>query len=1291
MKQWRALFPLVVLLAVFSLAATGATTKKAPKKIRAVDTYVVGDQLFIPGSRASLRVLTKGVTGLTTSKPVPLARVSVSLVDQKKKEKALFSGRSDLLGISEVGFTVPDWPDGSYEMIVRTRTPFGKGEIKRSVTLKRSGKILMVTDKPIYQPGQLINMRALLLNSHSLKPLANEKVIFEVQDPKGNKVFKKRIKSNGFGIVSAQFQLADEINLGNYQIETLTENKKVADAASKTVVVKKYVLPKFKSQITTDKDFYLPKQTIKGKVQVDYFFGKPVAGGKVEIKAATFDVAFKEFATLSGRTDKNGNWEFELKLPDYFVGQPLQKGDAVVKLDIKVTDTAKHVEKSIKSVPVAATPIRLDAVPESGRLVAGVKNHIYVIATYPDGSPAKATVSMSRAKKQLGKTKTDETGLGFFVVTPNEKDMRQGSYQPTGSFGRDRRRFGGQQRYVYTKILDLNFEAKDDKGNSCKVAKSFSTDPAGDKILLRTDKAIYQAGQTLHGSVFTSSGGGTCYLDIIKNRQTLLTRSVPLSKGKGSFKFPLSLDVFGTIELHAYKILKSGEIMRDARVLYVHPPKELEITISRDKSVYRPGENALFKFRVADTKGKPAAAALGIIIVDEAVYALQELKPGLEKVYFTLEKELSKPIYQIEFGPAENLSSLVKAKNIQAKKQQVAKVLLAKAQPIGDPALWSNPVVERVQKAQNDRYVFQNALYSWGRQHPLGHKNPKGKWRYRKNLVAEMVKGKVLTEKQAKDPMGDDYTMKTVTELWPELQPQTYLAGQELNRLWNFRSYLYNELNRRTSGFTKMAKKNLKAELKEAFKTVIKQKHVAAKDLSGKNYRWQDLRKLPSFRPTDFVNQIHAYRVQRIYSALSRYGREGSRWYRVSTLDKKKNVYVFPKNVLKRVVKRGYLGKAEIVDIWGNPIKLRKLKEARKQVYYDTRLRFYLVYSIGPDGKQGSKDDLEYPYPVFDGGYQALAKAIGFEQAAQGGVLAILGANGGALDDMAMLEGAGGGFGGGGIGGLGTKGGRAGGRARPMRRMAKTATMAPPMATMAKEEPRADRKKRDSGPAAPKKRNVRVRSFFPETLLFAPAVITDAKGQASLSVAIADSITTWRMTASANSQQGGLGSISHGIRVFQDFFVDLDLPVALTQNDEVSIPVVVYNYLKTKQRVRLEMKEADWFVLSGGAVQEIELEPNEVSSTYYRIKVKGLGQKTLQVRADGSNMSDAIRREIEVRPDGKEQNLAANGRLEGSLTKTIDIPAVAVAGASKIIVRMYPGVFSQVIEGMESMLRLPGG
>jgi uncharacterized protein YfaS (alpha-2-macroglobulin family) len=181
------------------------------------------------------------------------------------------------------------------------------------------------------------------------------------------------------------------------------------------------------------------------------------------------------------------------------------------------------------------------------------------------------------------------------------------------------------------------------------------------------------------------------------------------------------------------------------------------------------------------------------------------------------------------------------------------------------------------------------------------------------------------------------------------------------------------------------------------------------------------------------------------------------------------------------------------------------------------------------------------------------------------------------------------------------------------------------------------------------------------------------------------------MTASANSKGGELGATSKALRVFQDFFVDLDLPVSLTQNDEVSVPVVVYNYLKKPQRVRLELKRQGWFALSGPAVQELTIKPSEVAATYYRIRVKQLGRKTLQVRADGSAMSDAIRREIEVLPDGKEHNLVASGRLSGTVSKTLRIPRSSVQGASKILVRLYPGVFSQVIEGMESMLRLPGG
>ena len=93
-----------------------------------------------------------------------------------------------------------------------------------------------------------------------------------------------------------------------------------------------------------------------------------------------------------------------------------------------------------------------------------------------------------------------------------------------------------------------------------------------------------------------------------------------------------------------------------------------------------------------------------------------------------------------------------------------------------------------------------------------------------------------------------------------------------------------------------------------------------------------------------------------------------------------------------------------------------------------------------------------------------------------------------------------------------------------------------------------------------------VRSYFPEALYINPEIITDQNGSASITIPLADSITTWRMAMLASTTHGALGSGTSSLKVFQDFFVDLDLPVTLTQGDRVSIPVAVYNYSGARGR-----------------------------------------------------------------------------------------------------------------------------
>jgi hypothetical protein len=219
----------------------------------------------------------------------------------------------------------------------------------------------------------------------------------------------------------------------------------------------------------------------------------------------------------------------------------------------------------------------------------------------------------------------------------------------------------------------------------------------------------------------------------------------------------------------------------------------------------------------------------------------------------------------------------------------------------------------------------------------------------------------------------------------------------------------------------------------------------------------------------------------------------------------------------------------------------------------------------------------------------------------------------------------------------------------------------------------------------------RVREHFPETLMWRPEVITDDNGHASLDIELADSITTWRLSASAVTGDGRLGASESRIRVFQPFFVDLNLPVALTRGDEVSVPVVVYNYLTKPQTVELKLDQNDWFELLGEPAQKIELDASAIRSTSFRIRVRKVGDQTLQVTATGSGVADAIKKNIEVVPDGRRVETVFNGALDSPARQTFTVPPEAIDGSAKIILKIYPSTFSQIVEGLDGIFRMPSG
>jgi len=865
------------------------------------------------------------------------------------------------------------------------------------------------------------------------------------------------------------------------------------------VRVERYVLPKFKVTVETEKRFYLPAETLRGTVSAAYFFGKPVANGEVSVRLSTFAAGWQDIAELKGTLDDKGIWQFETRLPEKFVGLPLEGGNALLRVEATVTDKAEHSERTSITLPVSNEPIKIAVVPESVTLKPNLPMRIFVVTTYPDGTPAKCKFEIvgrgagKAGREFVARGETDAMGIGEVTVNLKAAELPKGGRRAVGFAPAPfvRRPIGVAPKFAPedepTLPVIVTVAATDEKGNRAQLERPLALSASDESVLLRVDKSIAKVGDSLRLDIFVSSRtprpSSPVFVDAIVNRQTVLTKTVDLSNGHGSVNLVLTPDLAGTLVLHAYRITAEGDVVRDTKVVFVEPANELQIKISSDKQVYRPGETAQVRFAVADRNGKPTVAALGITVVDESVFALAEMQPGLERLYFALEQELLTPRYEVhgwELRPVLLRRDEGPGTRDEAKVQRIAQILFAAATP---PPLHTLQVSTYERKAREVQELWKKFVQDAAtkiRKALEAYRHAKGNYPPAENALQELVAAKLLTEKDIRDPLGNLF----------RLQP-----------LDNFRY-----------GF-----------------------RLECAGLDGK---------------FDTDDDIVAF------ATGEGRGRE---------------VQVLARN---------------------------------EMVFADgIALRMKVVGAVGLLGGLGL------------GAPKAAAKSV----------------------------------------------------------------------------PR---------PSSPVPEEVRVRQFFPETLFVNPQLVTNERGEAELKLSLADSITTWRLTVLGNDASGRIGSTTLPLRVFQDFFVDIDLPVAFTQGDEVSVPVALYNYLAKSQTVRLRLEVGDGFEVLSDPELRVVLQPNEVTSVRFRLRAAKLGTHPITVYAYGDTMSDAVKRTVTVLPDGKEFWQTVSDQLAGrgtgdegrvKRTVTVKVPQQAIDGASNLFVKVYAGAFSQVLDGLENLLRMPFG
>src|SRR5438477_114268 len=389
--------------------------------VTAALVHVLGQQSYLAGGQAAVRVIATDSRNEAIAGP---SSIRIELGTPGQKSSVLYTGRLNGRGTTEAQFRFPAGVVGAYTLRYIVDTAIGSTELAQPVRLQDKVSILLTTEKPIYQPGQTIHVRALALDRANHVATAGRKLTFEVEDSRGNKVFKKATQTDKFGIASAEFTLADEVNLGTYHLRALLGEAEAAppNMAEIALNVERYVLPKFKVAVEfagngkKTKRGYRPGDHVKGTVRANYFFGKPVDGAEISVKASSMDVAVFEVGSVQGKTDRDGSYEFDLKLPGYFAGRPLSQGAARVLIEVTVEDSAGHAESRGEPITVSETPLLVTAVPEGGTLIPGLENQVFLLTSYPDGTPARTELTIQAGDNADQRAATDDGGVAVIRI-----------------------------------------------------------------------------------------------------------------------------------------------------------------------------------------------------------------------------------------------------------------------------------------------------------------------------------------------------------------------------------------------------------------------------------------------------------------------------------------------------------------------------------------------------------------------------------------------------------------------------------------------------------------------------------------------------------------------------------------------------------------------------------------------------------------------------------------------------------------------------------------------------------
>jgi len=454
----------------------------------------------------------------------------------------------------------------------------------------RIEKAYIQTDKPMYMPGDEIWIKAWVVNGANMPTVLSQKATIELIKPDGSKLMRKEILIED-GVITEYLKLDVNANGGIYQLKINTPWMSTLDQSykySKEITVQKYDPPRLLMKIDLDKEGYGKGEPVVASFNVKDLKDRPISSVGVEY---TLFVEGIETQKLHKESDIKGESNAEFVIPNQ-----LKSTNISVNAKIKYRG---QIESISERIPVVLENIDLQFLPEGGSLLEGFENVLAFKAVSEMGEPTDVSGEIVDSNgNKVSDFSSAHYGMGKINFRPEEnKNYFAKICSP----------------YESSKLIPIKYKVSEG-------IKFTVVDHSDQKVKLEiiggVDNNMSLVLSNLCDVVWTKSLEN-------QDNQNVIIPIESLPQG-----------------IHKISLQNNGNTTCE-RLIFLHPERGMQVTLSTDKSIYGLREKVIAQVKTTDYKGNPVSGDFGISVVEDKMLSFADDKQGHLTTELLLSSELN--------------------------------------------------------------------------------------------------------------------------------------------------------------------------------------------------------------------------------------------------------------------------------------------------------------------------------------------------------------------------------------------------------------------------------------------------------------------------------------------------------------------------------------------------------------------------------------------------------------------------------------------------------------------------